>query len=197
MLCGQACLRRISALIMDDMADNMQEIFTNSWLGDPPPEEPPTEPSEQISVALATISDYLVDLNEFLVPFWSSRLVDFVLEVLVTKYFKLVMKIRETTPPPPPPSPVENAHNSPIEKNKSRRSMFSDMVNKSSKALSSARDITKVMVEKVADTVAVSKGMRASEFSVALIENDATAILNFFRINCMCNICNSASQACE
>ena len=60
--------------------------------------------------------------------------------------------------------------------------MFSDMVNKSSRALSSARDLTKVMVEKVADTVAVavSKGMRASEFSVALIKNDATAILNFF-----------------
>jgi hypothetical protein len=165
---------------MEDMSDNMQEIFTNSWLGDPPPEEPPTEPSEQISVALATISDYLVDLNEFLVPFWSSRLVDFVLEVLVTKYFKLVMRIRETTPPPLPPPPVEDIQNSPLQKTKSRRSMFTEMVNRSSRAINSARDITKVMVEKVADTVAVSRGMRASEISVALIENDATAILNFF-----------------
>ena len=44
--------------------------------------------------------------------------------------------------------------------------------------LNSARDLTKVMVEKVADSV--SKGMRASEGSVVLIENDTAAIEDFF-----------------
>lgn len=169
--CGQACLRRLSTLVMEDMSENMQEIFTVAWLGDPPPEEPPTEASEQISVALATISDYLADLNEFLVPFWSSRLVDFLMEVLVTKYFKLVMKVRETAPVPPTPPEPEPGSPKPVIK----RGLLSHM---SSKMLNSARDITKVMVEKVADTV--SKGMRASEASVVLIENDTAAIEEFF-----------------
>ena len=168
--CGQACLRRLSTLVMEDMSENMQEIFTAAWLGDPPPVEPPTEASEQISVALATISDYLADLNEYLVPFWSSRLVDFLLEVLVTKYFKLVMKVRETAPPPPTPPEPESGSPKPV-----KRGLLSHM---NSKMLTSARDITKVMVEKVAESV--SKGIRASECSVALIENDTAAIEEFF-----------------
>lgn len=173
-MCGQACLRRLSTLVMEDMSENMQEIFTPAWLGDPPPEEPPSEPSGQISVALATISDYLADLNEFLVPFWSSRLVDFLLEVLVTKYFKLVMKIRDSAPPPPPPEDSPKSSPGPS-KAPSRRGLLSHM---SSKMLNSARDLTKVVAEKVADTV--SKGLRASEASVVLIENDTAAIEDFF-----------------
>lgn len=175
--CGQACLRRLSTLVMEDMSENMQEIFTLAWLGDPPPVEPPTKPSSQISVALATISDYLADLNEFLVPFWSSRLVDFLLEVLVTKYFKLVMKVRDVKaplPPPPEESP-KSPSKSPSGTGPPKRGLLSHM---SSKMITSARDLTKVMVEKV--TESVTKGMRASEVSVALIENDTTAIEEFF-----------------
>ena len=156
---------------MEDMSENMQEIFTVAWLGDAHPDAPPTEPSEQINVALATISDYLADLNEFLVPFWSSRLVDFLMEVLVTKYFKLVMKIRNETPPPATTDVEEPT--SPKAPNK--RGLLSQM---SSKVISSARDLTKVVVDKVADSV--TKGMRASEASVALIENDTAAIEDFF-----------------
>ena len=175
-LCGQACLRRLSTLVMEDMSENMAEIFTQAWLGETPEgQEPSSEPSEQISVALATISDYLVDLNEFLVPFWSSRLVDFLLEVLVTKYFKLVMKIRESAPTPPPPPDDLEVSGSKSPKAPNKRGLLSHM---SSKMLNSARDLTKVMVEKVADSV--SKGMRASEGSVVLIENDTAAIEDFF-----------------
>ena len=71
--CGQTCLQRLSALIMEDIQAHLQEVFTPAWLGVPPPEIPPTQPSSQISVVIATITDYMTDLKTFLVPFWANR----------------------------------------------------------------------------------------------------------------------------
>lgn len=71
--CGQTCLQRLSALIMEDINNNLQEVFTPAWVGNPPPETPPTQPSSQISIVIATVSDYMTDLRTFLVPFWANR----------------------------------------------------------------------------------------------------------------------------
>lgn len=193
--CGQACLRRLSTLVMEDMAENLSQVFTPAWLGDRlegnAEDFSTDEPSEQISVALATISDYLIDLNDFLVPFWSSRLVDFLLEVLVTKYFKLVMKVRDATPLPEVKADPEidtgeggdNVPGSPKGSKGPKRGLLRQM---SSKMMSSARDLSKA-AERVADSVSVTVsqslsrgGLRASEQAVALIQQDVAAIEEFF-----------------
>mmetsp|Transcript_2780 Transcript_2780/g.4185 ORF Transcript_2780/g.4185 Transcript_2780/m.4185 type:complete len:1583 (-) Transcript_2780:264-5012(-) len=140
------CLRRISALIMEDIDEPLQEIFTPTWLGTPPPTEPPVNPSSQISVAIATINDYLNDLKQFVVSNRYPDLVDLVMEALVIRYFRSVMKIQDS------PSPTK-----PREK---KGTMFG-------KELS-----IKGML---------GQGLRATEISVTLIENDTNAIHDFFK----------------
>ena len=60
---GQACLKRIIVVILTDVKDQLDEIWSNKWL----------KYGNQLQVAIATISDYMSDLESWLMPFWYNK----------------------------------------------------------------------------------------------------------------------------
>ena len=63
--CGQACVDRLTAVVMGDLSATMSEIFTPDWL---------SPDGKHIKVAIATTSDYFQDFKTLLVPFWLDKL---------------------------------------------------------------------------------------------------------------------------
>jgi hypothetical protein len=60
---GQTCLKRLIQVILNDVKQQFDEIFTEGWL----------EQGKQMQVAIATIGDYMNDLKEWLMPFWYNK----------------------------------------------------------------------------------------------------------------------------
>ena len=104
--CGRACLKRLTEVVMTDIEEPLNEVFTPDWLE-----------GNQIQVAIATITDYMADLESFLMKFWSEKFVSNLLEAIILRYTRSVIFKNEkpprralprspTPPPAPPPAPV-------------------------------------------------------------------------------------------
>jgi hypothetical protein len=79
-VCGQECLKRLVTFVMTDVNTSIVEVFTNSWLE-----------GNQVQVTIATIGDYLSDFESFLMPFWSKKFVNFLLESVTIEYTRAVI----------------------------------------------------------------------------------------------------------
>ena len=78
--CGQACLKRLAGLVMSDVSETLCEVFTPEWIE-----------GNQVPVAMATISDYMNDFQEFLVDFWSDKFVYTILEDVILCYTRCIL----------------------------------------------------------------------------------------------------------
>lgn len=98
--CGQACLKRLSKLVMSDVQSQVDAVFTLDWLE-----------GDQMHVAVATISDYMSDFEEYLVGFWADKFVYILLEDLTLTYVRSVVFKKGTAvaPLPPPSSPTPSS----------------------------------------------------------------------------------------
>lgn len=82
--CGQTCLKKLAAILMQDVQEVLDKVMTLEWL----------EEGGQAQVASATISDYLNDLDEYLMPFWSKKFNYFLLESVIITYTKCLLRER-------------------------------------------------------------------------------------------------------
>ncbi|RYY70370.1 hypothetical protein EON63_22680, partial [archaeon] len=89
--CGQACLKRLSKLVMSDVQGQLDAVFTLDWLE-----------GDQMHVAIATISDYMNDFEEYLVGFWADKFVYILLEDLTLTYVRSVVFKKGLAVAPPP-----------------------------------------------------------------------------------------------
>jgi hypothetical protein len=78
--CGQACLKRLSRMVMQDIQALLDEVFQEDWIE-----------GNQMHVATATIVDYMNDFEEFLVKFWSNKFLDTILEEMVVSYTRSLL----------------------------------------------------------------------------------------------------------
>ena len=95
--CGQACLKRLTEVVMADIEEQLDQVFTPDWIE-----------GNQVNVAVATLTDYLNDFEEFLMAFWSDKFVANMLEAIILRYTRSVI-FRKDSPPAPavgPPAPA-------------------------------------------------------------------------------------------
>jgi hypothetical protein len=78
--CGQACLKRLAGLVMADVQGLLDQVFEEEWME-----------GNQMRVATATISDYMRDFQEFLVPFWADKFVMTILEEVIVSYTRTLL----------------------------------------------------------------------------------------------------------
>lgn len=78
--CGRACLTRLTSIVMADIEHPLSQVFTVDWLD-----------GNQVSIAVATMLDYMNDFNMYLMSFWSEKIVANLLEAVVTRYIKSVV----------------------------------------------------------------------------------------------------------
>ena len=79
--CGQESLKKITWFIMNDLNEQLDAIFTISWLRD----------GNQLSIMIATISDYLGDLKKYLKEFWRNQIIYDLLEALTVQYISSLL----------------------------------------------------------------------------------------------------------
>lgn len=80
--CGEACLKRLASLVMSDVQQVLQKVFTVDWL----------DGGEQVQVVTATISDYLNDFEEYLREFWSEKFVYIILQEALLCYIRCILQ---------------------------------------------------------------------------------------------------------
>jgi hypothetical protein len=73
--CGETCLSRLIAMIISDVNDHLNQVFTEKWLH-----------GSSINVVIATICDYSNDFEKYLLPFWLDRFFVQLLETIVLRY---------------------------------------------------------------------------------------------------------------
>jgi hypothetical protein len=78
--CGQICLKRLAGLVMSDVQSLLDQVFEEEWIE-----------GNQMHVATATISDYMKDFQEFLVPFWADKFVMTILEEVILSYTRTLL----------------------------------------------------------------------------------------------------------
>lgn len=78
--CGQACLKRLAGLVMSDVQGLLDQVFEEEWME-----------GNQMRVATATISDYMRDIQQFLVPFWADKFVMTILEEVILSYTRTLL----------------------------------------------------------------------------------------------------------
>lgn len=78
--CGQQCLARLTAVVMEDIEEPLAEVFTSDWLD-----------GKQVDVAIATIDDYMNDFQTFLMTFWVPRFTANMLEAIIIRYARSVV----------------------------------------------------------------------------------------------------------
>jgi len=74
--CGQETLKKITSFIMNDLHEQFDLIYTNTWLQD----------GNQLNIIIATVSDYLGDLNKYLKEFWRNQIVYNLMEAITMRY---------------------------------------------------------------------------------------------------------------
>lgn len=89
---GGVCLKRLTKVVMSDIEEQLQAVFTFDWIE-----------GNQLHVAVATIGDYLNDLQTFLMPFWGNKLVALLLEAITIRYTRSVIFRGEERPKRPKP----------------------------------------------------------------------------------------------
>lgn len=78
--CGQACLKRLAGLVMNDVQTLLNEVFTSEWVE-----------GNQVKVAIATISDYMSDFEAFLSEFWADKFIYTILEEVILCYTRTIL----------------------------------------------------------------------------------------------------------
>jgi hypothetical protein len=86
--CGETCLKRLASLVMSDVQGLLDEVFMEEWME-----------GKQMRIATATISDYMGDFEEYLVPFWADKFTYTILEEVILAYIRslLFRKNRQKT----------------------------------------------------------------------------------------------------
>jgi hypothetical protein len=86
--CGETCLKRLASLVMSDVQGLLDQVFMEEWME-----------GNQMRIATATISDYMGDFEEYLVPFWSDKFTYTILEEVILAYIRslLFRKNRQKT----------------------------------------------------------------------------------------------------
>jgi hypothetical protein len=82
--CGNVCLKKIVALVMNDCEELLDKVFVPDWIDVEPKDSP-------VAVAVATIGDYLNDLKTNLMSFWCDKLISLVLEAVILRYTRSVI----------------------------------------------------------------------------------------------------------
>ena len=78
---GQICLKRIIEVILTDVQKQSDEIWSGSWLED----------GKQLQVAIATIGDYMSDLQSWLMPFWYNKFTVMMCEEVTLRFTYAVL----------------------------------------------------------------------------------------------------------
>jgi hypothetical protein len=177
--CGQICLRRLSALVMNDIKDRLENVFTEEWL---------SEDADNVKVAIATASDYLSDLKVYLVPFWSGRMTQCVLEEFVTTYAKTivsrgVLTSKTAVTAAPIAAPV-NSSAAPTTSFSKFSSMFGAMSKQMTKAMEGGTEKLKTMSTAVMEQSVKRAGIAADTDSTNQIGFDIKEIYKFFHGEC-------------
>ncbi len=90
-ICGQACLNRLVKIIILDVDKQFHEIYSEElWLNGS---------NNQCDVICATVSDYMADFEEFLMPFWYSKFSTMILEEVILQYCTNILKHSDTDAP--------------------------------------------------------------------------------------------------
>lgn len=82
--CGQEALKKITSFVIEDLHEQFELIFTNAWLQD----------GNQLNIIIATLSDYLGDLNKYLKQFWRNQIVYNLIEAITIQYIKSFLSKR-------------------------------------------------------------------------------------------------------
>lgn len=85
--CGQACLKRLVKILMHEVQGEFDKLMSEEWYEDD---------NGSVPVAISTISDYLKDFEEFLMPFWLKKFKYYLLENVVICYTKSLLKERKS-----------------------------------------------------------------------------------------------------
>lgn len=111
--CGQESLKKITWFIMNDLKEQFDAIFTFAWLQD----------GNQLSIMIATISDYLGDLKKYLKEFWKNQVVYDLLEALTVQYIASLLS----------KSTMSSEISIPSENQSSAKNFFSKLLSRKSK----------------------------------------------------------------
>jgi len=85
--CGQTCLTRLVTIIMADMAEQLNSIYSEeNWLNLESGESGP------VTIIAATVRDYMADFEEFLMPFWYKKFSSMIVEEVIIKYINSILK---------------------------------------------------------------------------------------------------------
>ena len=85
--CGQACLKRLVKILMLEVQGEFDKLMSEEWYEDD---------NGPVPVAISTISDYLKDFEEFLMPFWLKKFKYYLLENVIICYTKSLLKVRKS-----------------------------------------------------------------------------------------------------
>ena len=85
--CGQTCLKRLVKILMLEVQGEFDKLMSEEWYEDD---------NGPVPVAISTISDYLKDFQEFLMPFWLKKFKYYLLENVVICYTKSLLKERKS-----------------------------------------------------------------------------------------------------
>jgi hypothetical protein len=92
--CGQTCLTRLVTIIMTDMAEQFNQIFSEeNWLNLQSDESGP------VTIIAATVKDYMSDFEEFLMPFWYTKFSSMMVEEVIIKYIHSILRHSGTDEP--------------------------------------------------------------------------------------------------
>lgn len=86
--CGQACLKKLAGIIMNDVKPEVDKVFTNVWVDSDGEDDP-------IGIVIATAKDYMEELCENLMPFWTKKFVYVLLESLIIDYTRAIVFRKE------------------------------------------------------------------------------------------------------
>lgn len=82
-ICGELCLNKLTEIVMIDLKDHFEVLFTPTWLQ--------SDRKVTINTILATIDDYLRDFQKFLMPYWAEKMSISLLNTLVVRYGRILL----------------------------------------------------------------------------------------------------------
>ena len=79
-VCGEACIKRLSIHVISDLKEFLDKTFSLSWME-----------NSNIEIILATFDDYLKDFLVFLMPYWGEKIISTMMNELLTTYFRSLL----------------------------------------------------------------------------------------------------------
>lgn len=78
--CGNDCLRSLAGVVMADSKETLNQIFTLAWVQ-----------GNQADVVIATVNDYMTDLDQYLARVWSGIFAHCMVEAVVVGYIHAII----------------------------------------------------------------------------------------------------------